>query len=57
MQALGSDAEDLDEVVEAIAHDQSYAEDGLHGRATKMLRCTATYQRCISTTHWIEEFR
>jgi hypothetical protein len=37
MQALGGDAEDLDEVVDAITHDQSYAHEGLHGRATKML--------------------
>jgi len=28
MQALGSDAEDFDEVVETIAHDQSYAQEG-----------------------------
>jgi hypothetical protein len=52
MQALGGDAEDLDEVVDAITHDQSYAHEGLHGRATKMLlyfRCTATYSLFVGS--------
>ena len=48
MQALGGDAEDLDEVVDAITHDQSYAHEGLHGRATKTLYINTAYSLLYS---------